>query len=270
MESQVQHLSTLYEGVHLIEAHYHRHAFKRHYHFDYHVGIITQGAQRFFHRGAQHLAGPGDIIIMPPDDIHDGQPEQQDYQVKVFSINPRWLSELADKDTVAAGIRFTQHHVHDSAVRGQLTQLHYLLQQQNGFRLAMDCLPLDCFSELVQRYSKVSLNESHALGYRMMMTVRDYLHVHLADKVTLEELAALCSLTPLKFLRQFKKATGMTPYAYFSCLRLETALQQLRRGKRSTDVAHDVGFYDQAHFVRAFKNMYSVAPSKVSPRSKLQ
>ncbi|MDW2334989.1 AraC family transcriptional regulator, partial [Vibrio sp. 1069] len=31
-----------------------------------------------------------------------------------------------------------------------------------------------------------------------------------------------------------------------------------------TEVAHQIGFYDQAHFSKAFKQTYGVSPSQVS------
>ena len=44
--------------------------FDRHYHVDYHIGLVTQRRQSF--RGRSVLLGPGAVALMPPGEIHDG------------------------------------------------------------------------------------------------------------------------------------------------------------------------------------------------------
>ena len=46
--------------------------FDRHYHVDYHIGLVTQGVQRQSFRGRSVLLGPGAVALMPPGEIHDG------------------------------------------------------------------------------------------------------------------------------------------------------------------------------------------------------
>ena len=86
---------------------------------------------------------------------------------------------------------------------------------------------------------------------------------HLADKITLDELAALCHLGRFQFLRQFKRTVGMTPHAWLLRMRLEQACSLLaHRAGNLTDIAQEVGFFDQSHFNRAFRQAFGVAPSQ--------
>ncbi|MCG6508044.1 helix-turn-helix transcriptional regulator, partial [Vibrio parahaemolyticus] len=72
------------------------------------------------------------------------------------------------------------------------------------------------------------------------------------------------NLTPTQLQRHFKARTGMTPYAWLTRLRLEQGMKLVKAGLPGTDVAHQVGFYDQAHFTKAFKHTYGVSPSAVN------
>lgn len=84
----------------------------------------------------------------------------------------------------------------------------------------------------------------------------------LVKKITLDELAALCALGRFQFLKQFKQTVGMTPHAWLVRLRLERACSLLsRRSTAIAEVAQEVGFYDQSHFNRAFRQAFGVAPS---------
>jgi AraC-like DNA-binding protein len=55
----------------------------------------------------------------------------------------------------------------------------------------------------------------------------------------------------------------MTPHAWVVRLRLERACSLLSHSDRClTQVAQEVGFYDQSHFNRAFRQAFGVSPSK--------
>ncbi|MEK6212527.1 MAG: AraC family transcriptional regulator, partial [Vibrio fluvialis] len=103
-----------------------------------------------------------------------------------------------------------------------------------------------------------------ALGTQSLATLKEYLLANLDQAVRLEQLATLCNLTPTQLQRHFKARTGMTPYAWLTRLRLEQGMKLVKAGLPGTDVAHQVGFYDQAHFTKAFKHTYGVSPSAVN------
>nr|WP_086938351.1 AraC family transcriptional regulator [Thaumasiovibrio occultus] len=259
---KVSHHITDVSAISLIDARFSQFAFKRHYHLDYHIGLVTEGQQHYYYRGARHYAGPGQVVLLPPDEIHDGQAAtRQGYQVKIFDIEPEWLHSQAGLPAKPVG--FKAHNIDDWALYQQLGFLHDKLQDQQFSSLGRDCLNWESFSTLFARYATMSSTAEHALGQRSLAQLRDFMEAHISEKITLEQLAELCQLSPTQFLRQFKKATYMTPYAYLARLRLERAMQLLRRGQRSTEVAHQVGFYDQAHFVKAFKQTFGITPSQV-------
>ena len=44
---QITHIQSSLPGVRLIDAEYHRFAFPRHFHLEYHVGLLIQGQHRY-------------------------------------------------------------------------------------------------------------------------------------------------------------------------------------------------------------------------------
>jgi len=82
----------------------------------------------------------------------------------------------------------------------------------------------------------------------------EYLHDHLADNVSLEELARLVRLSPFHFARLFKVSTGLPPAAYQRRLRCQRAQELLR----TTDfdiaqIAFAVGYETPQAFARMFR-----------------
>src|SRR5689334_17502777 len=58
----------------LLQAYYVRHAYPRHSHDYYVIGLIDQGRQSFLHDGRLHYTPPGGIILINPGVVHTGEP----------------------------------------------------------------------------------------------------------------------------------------------------------------------------------------------------
>lgn len=262
---QIQYYATDHDQLSLIEAKYQKFAFQRHYHLDFHLGLITHGEQKFHYQGSHHQVGHGQIVIMPPDELHDGQSKlASGYQVNVFSIEPHLLCDLADLKQNGQIIRFNELIISDPQIFSQLSNLHALLRRENLSQLTKDCLPFEGFNQLFDRYGSLARQKVIPLGKQSLNTLKDYLMANLDQSVRLESLSELCQLSPTQFQRHFKAQTGMTPYAWFARLRLEQGMKLLQAGQCGTEVAHQIGFYDQAHFSKAFKQTYGVSPSQVT------
>ncbi len=262
---KILYSSTQNQAISLIEADYHQFAFDRHYHLDFHIGLMTNGQQKFSHQGSQHHVGRGEMIIMPPDELHDGHSLlDSGYQVRVFSIDPNWFTDNLELSRSSNIISFKQLIIDDLSLFNSLTQLHQKLMCPELSQLALDCLPYEGLSGLVERYGSVKEKIAIPLGKQSLSTLKEYLLANLDQPVRLEQLAQLCNLSPTQFQRHFKARTNMTPYAWLTRLRLEQAMKLVKAGMSGTEVAMQIGFYDQAHFTKAFKHCYGISPSAVN------
>ena len=91
---------------------------------------------------------------------------------------------------------------------------------------------------------------------------REYLRDHLADDVTLAELAAVARLSPFHLARMFKISTGLPPHAYQRRLRCERAQALLRETDLPvTEIALAVGYATPQAFARMFLAETGATPS---------
>ncbi|MFW7524818.1 AraC family ligand binding domain-containing protein [Vibrio ostreicida] len=262
---QVHYHTTQHTQLSLIEANYQSFSFTRHYHLDFHIGLITEGEQKFQYQGTHYHVGAGQLVIMPPDELHDGQSLcQSGYQVRVFTLEPCWFSELAQLQRPQTQIHFKQLVISDDKLFTSLAKLHGLLANSKVSQLAQDCMPYEGFERLFRHYGSVKQTHVTPLGNQSIATLKDYLLDHLDQPIRLQDLSQLCQLSPTQFQRHFKAKIGITPYAWLTRLRLEQAMKLLRAGGHSIDVAYQIGFYDQAHFIKAFKTTFGVTPSQIN------
>lgn len=89
----------------------------------------------------------------------------------------------------------------------------------------------------------------------------DYITAHLAEPLTVTELARQVSLSPSAFSRLFREVTGDSPYQYVKEQRLLRARDLLGQGRLGvTDVARTVGYPSLSHFIKEFRSRFGSTP----------
>lgn len=260
-----RHLADM-PGLVLGAARFSTFTFDRHFHLDYHIGLVADGVQRLGYGGKTVLAGPGSVSLMPPGEIHDGVGVgEQGYTLKTFRLSRELLASVAeDVSGASREPELASAMLEDPRLAERLVRL-FDFMHANGHSgtLAAQSEWLRLLGVLLMRSRAIAPQRaSGALSRQQWQRVREYCCAHLSEKITLDALAALSELGRFQFLRQFKQAIGMTPHAWLLRLRLEHACALLARGSQSiAEVAQGVGFYDQSHFNRAFRQAFGVAPS---------
>lgn len=84
-----------------------------------------------------------------------------------------------------------------------------------------------------------------------------------SGQVRVSELAAMIGLSVRQFERRFKGGAGVTPKMLARLIRFERACDLLMRDPNSnlTSLAFELGYADQAHFIRDFRTLARQTPS---------
>lgn len=88
-----------------------------------------------------------------------------------------------------------------------------------------------------------------------------YIEQNFQNDISVEDLAKVCGLNRSYFGKIFKGSTGKTPQQFLLDYRMIKATELLKLTKLSIgDVGNAVGYANQLHFSRAFKNLYGRSP----------
>ncbi|HBL29294.1 MAG TPA: AraC family transcriptional regulator [Acidobacteria bacterium] len=94
--------------------------------------------------------------------------------------------------------------------------------------------------------------------------VVQWMHGHLTEEVSMEEMAEQAGVSPFHFLRTFRRHTGVTPALFLSALRLEEAKRLLLTTERSvTDICFDVGYNSLGTFTSRFTQLVGLSPARL-------
>jgi AraC-like DNA-binding protein len=106
-----------------------------------------------------------------------------------------------------------------------------------------------------------SLAYPHAERQELLEQVREYTLANLSRSFGVEEIAARAGLSRSHYCHQFRDATGLTPAAYVTEVRLAEARTQLRKSQAPLkEIAAAAGFADANHLCKVFRRHYHLSP----------
>ncbi|MBI1276914.1 MAG: helix-turn-helix domain-containing protein [Anaerolineaceae bacterium] len=259
---QSQELGSAFESL---TATYITHAFGRHTHEGFAIGVIERGAETFYYRGAMHTAPAGSVVVVSPDELHTGQAAVDNgwsYRMMypAADLLARVASEIAGSPR---GIPYFDVPIyHDSVVFDALRSAQITLEQSHSALERESCL-IHALALLVRRHAvdRPILAQS-GLAHDALRQAQDYLHANYAEDISLEGLAKLVYLSPFHLSRLFRDQLGLPPHTYLNQIRVNRAKTLLNTGLSLAGVAHAVGFADQSHLTKAFKRVVGIPPGQ--------
>ncbi len=126
----------------------------------------------------------------------------------------------------------------------------------------------------VGNYSDITDTESEAastLCAEDLAVIRGHMLQNIGERITIDDLAAELGMSKFRFLREYKKLTGETPYQFLQKLRLAEAERLLMDARKDlTAIAHALGFYDHSHFANFFRKFKGMSPNAFRKRNFIQ
>lgn len=248
-----------------MQAHFLRYRYAPHWHEAICVAVVGAGAAAFDCGGVTHVAPAGSVFVIPPYEVHTGEPAAQvGLGYHVLYIRPERLADLLDDARVAdpSAVPWPRDVVHPrAAAAGPLRRFHqaiigpaWQLEREDALLSAVKAVAAEF------RLGSPRPRRDGVREHRAVRLARDYLHAHPADQVTLRDLTRLTGLSMHHLARTFKAETGVAPHAYQVQLRVLQAKRLLAAGKAIAETAAECGFYDQAHLTAQFKRHVGVTP----------
>lgn len=96
--------------------------------------------------------------------------------------------------------------------------------------------------------------------YTRLAAALDYLHANFGAAFSYQEFAASAGVSLSQLQRDFVQVVGLTPRAYLTNVRVETALDMLAERRPVVEVAHACGYADQSAFTRRFRFAIGASP----------
>ena len=154
------------------------------------------------------------------------------------------------------------YHSHSKELREKLAdEMLYIVNhpQESSFHLIGHLyLFLDY---LLQSAKSTKLVSSGRMSDYYIKEAINYMEQNFQNNISIEDIAAVCGINRSYFGKIFRNSTGRSPQEFLMNYRMVKATELLKLTSLSiADVGSAVGYENQLHFSRAFKNIYGVSP----------
>ncbi|CAN5395831.1 AraC family transcriptional regulator [soil metagenome] len=223
--------------------------FPFHFHDFFCVSLITSGTEILKNTDQEFIAPAGTISITQLNEVHRNYSlGENGYCYKTIYVNPDVLRHFAGNKPVQALDRV----IYNQPLFNNLLQL-FNTAPANESELEK------CFQSLASHATDPHPKNSWAsVFYRIDEIIDAYPN----KPIDTDWLAKKFCMSKFHFIREFKKAKGVTPQTYIMLYRLGQSKKLLLENVPFNDIAYTKGFYDPSHFTNSFKKYFGISPSR--------
>lgn len=252
--------SPMFGGIDLMSARFVRHSFAPHSHDELMIGVMHAGVKSFRCGRSREFAAPGSLSVVNPGEMHTGEREHGRELIYAALYVPKaaLVAMLArhGRDCFTVG----KSVIDDPDIWSCLAAAHKLAMAGDDAAAAEEAM-ICGISLLFKRYGASRLVQSEVGCPKAVNRAVEFLQARACDHVSLEDASRASGVGLFHLIRLFQKHVGLTPYAYLTQVRIAKSRQLLRLGEPPAQVALDVGFADQAHFTKRFKQLTGTTPA---------
>jgi AraC-like DNA-binding protein len=248
-------------GLSLMHADFTTHAFPPHSHEAFVVAVTELGGSIIRSRGTVEEAQHSRLFVFNPAEPHAGwMGWSRHWRYRALYLTRPAIAEVARGLGIEAVPYFTSNIFADEALIDAFLELHRALEDGRDPLRERELL-IGSFGELFRRHGSGGERIAPAQRDRAALAKAvELMRARYGEKLRLEEIAAAIGLSTFQLIGVFKHATGLTPHAYLTQIRLGAACRHLRRGRPIAEAALACGFYDQSALHNHFKRCYAMTP----------
>ncbi len=230
-------------------------ALPRHIHECACITIVLKGGySESFGRHIEECR-PYSMMLKPPGEDHSNQYGKTGAQSLVIEIAPKKLKAIS-----------TLSKIFDQVIHargGVGTALAMRIYKEFRIRDNASSLSIEgLVFEILAFSNRNKSNKFASTPPLWLQKAKDIIHDHFKNPLTLARLAILVGVDPSYLAKMFRKHYRCTMGEYVRRVRLDKAILQMDGNRPLSEVALDLGFYDQSHFTNSFKSYYGVTPAE--------
>jgi AraC-like DNA-binding protein len=241
--------------VEVFHAHMTSHVYPMHTHQAWTLLIVDDGIVSYDLDRHQHGALHQIVTLLPPQVPHNGRAatpagfRKRVVYLDLPELPASFIGQAVDHPTLS-----------DPPLWHRIHELHQTLRRpgtefEAESRLAFVAERLR--GHLSQRAVPVAAGRQPDIAHRL----RDWIDDQFREKVTLRQASDTLHAHPAHLVRMFSREFGISPHQYVTGRRVDLARRLLLDGMTPSLAAAAVGFFDQSHLNRHFKQALGASPA---------
>lgn len=256
--------------------------FRLHRHDVMEILVFLGGDCEFFCEGKTYSLKRGDVVVIPPDAVHQAIVKNFDnYQRIIISVSQHLIDDfISSSPSLKENMIYQKAqgsyvlHLQSKNFHNIISSLeeitHRINHSQDNFPFTLNYLLFQSLQILFNPTgSMAKLSNTNELDQRIV-SILEYIETHLTDPdLSLDNISTYFHLNKYYFSHYFKKNMNLPFYRYISLKRLSYAVTMIKQNQISIEkIALKCGFSDYSSFYRLFKKEYKLSPKKLQKEYK--
>lgn len=234
-------------------------SFKPHFHDTFALILVESGVADYSYKKNECVVSPNKLLVLNPYEVHTGKSLGEG----VWNFRSMYIPQDIIKENCHVDIEKAPQFINRIVEKTDLLHRYQILHQ----KLLTQVSTLSEESELslllhdLSRLAGIETKDHQQDKYTSVADrMREYIHEYFMENIHLDDLMTISGLSRFHLIKVYRQRFGLPPHQYLNNLRIEKSKQLLSKGMPATDVAYSVGYFDQSHFIRHFKNVVGVTP----------
>ena len=216
--------------------------------------LILKGTYTEVYENRIRQCKPLSLIFHPANERHSNTIHETGNQEFQIEVGPEWTRRIPDGGVLDRAAEFNS---------GRLPLI--AMQLYREFHATDDVSPL-AIESLMLELMVLTLRARRDCEDRKsnwLFRIEKLIQERFTERLSVNELADHVRVHPVHLATEFRRHHRCSIGDYVRELRIRRACQQLLNSSKSlSEIAVEVGFYDQSHFSRTFKQVTGVTPAQ--------
>ena len=257
------------------EAVRHKYSSEPHFHDEYEVLFGLTDGGTYLINGKPHPLCHAMLFVLNKHVVHQCVANTASYDKFVLHFSSDTLKSLSspqtDFEAIFRKLDYIAMLLNESQFQKLSDILHECLPDTKTFggdiRQSMAFLNLLLYLSNLIEQQIPGVEPVPEQKYSNIKPIFDYIHNHYMDELSLEDLSRQFYISKYYLCRQFKAMTGFSIGSYVTNYRIREASILLRKGYSVQRAGEEVGFNNNAYFIKTFKKIVGTSPGKYAKNS---
>ncbi|NQY94339.1 MAG: helix-turn-helix transcriptional regulator [Campylobacteraceae bacterium] len=241
--------------------------YSTHSHETFALGILECGEIEVeFHKLPKQNVYPNQIIVFNPNQVHRTKKiAENSTGYYILHIHNPWCKNIQKKlfDADEVFIYVMPNIIVDEKTSDNLLKLcRDILSDKDNAQHEKTLEVL--LSNIFEEYCKLEESNNKQEDNKVLVIIEQYIMANINNQISLEDISKEVGFSEAYITRIFKKKFGLSPHAFLVNQKINRAKNKLLNSPNEdiSQLAVEIGFYDQSHFTNTFKRYFSLTPKQ--------
>lgn len=232
---------------------------QKHYHNMLCILALKDGNAKFFIEEKEIVLEKNKLVIINPNEVHFSQAEDFSQDYHVIYIDRTWYRNLQSSIFNTNDVIALSNEIFDLQIVKEFFELFDILYTKSEVIEK----ELKLF-EFLNKVFDTSLDKNIVLKIdnraQIANEFKNYIENNIESKLSLEQISNALGFSVFHIIRICNQEFGLSANAYIVNKRVHRAKKMIANGMEISQVATQIGFYDQSHLTNIFKKVFAMTP----------